>query len=265
MPIFTMMVGLPGSGKSYYAKQLSEETGSVIHSSVDIRCEICGNASDQSANQKVFDVLHDRVISDLLCGKSVIYDATNISYKRRMSFLSRIKKIFCEKHCVFMATPFEECLKRNESRDRVVPYEAIDRMYRNMWIPYTYEGWDKVTLRYPDGFRPMGVFGLFFGGNGLWKKEHDNPHHTLSIGAHCFGAELCVSPTAREEVKSAALLHDIGKPFTKTFVDCNGHFSDVAHYYDHQHISAYQSLFLRYWGCRSPLCVCSDSMAHEAV
>ncbi len=41
----------------------------------------------------------------------------------------------------------------------------------------------------------------------------------------------------------AAMLHDIGKPFTKSFVDSKGNPSKEAHYYQHHLVGAYMSLF----------------------
>ena len=98
-PTFIMMVGLPYSGKSYYAEKLSKEYGAVVHSSDAIRAEILGDVQDQNNNGKVFEVLHRRVYDDLSNGKSVIYDATNINYKRRMDAIQRLKRIPCEKVC----------------------------------------------------------------------------------------------------------------------------------------------------------------------
>lgn len=69
-PTFIMMVGLPYSGKSYYAEKLSKEYGAVIHSSDAIRAEILGDVQDQNNNGKVFEVLHRRVYDDLSNGKS---------------------------------------------------------------------------------------------------------------------------------------------------------------------------------------------------
>ena len=104
-PMFMMMVGLPYSGKSCYAEKLKEEFNAVVHSSDAIREEILGDVQDQNNNGKVFDVLHRRVIEDLSNGRNVIYDATNINYKRRMDTIQRLSKVPCEKVCEFMATP----------------------------------------------------------------------------------------------------------------------------------------------------------------
>ena len=39
------------------------------------------------------------------------------------------------------------------------------------------------------------------------------------------------------------MLHDIGKAFTKAFKNSRGEDTDIAHYYEHHHVSAYDSLF----------------------
>lgn len=161
MSIFFMMVGLPYSGKSVYAEGLREKFGAEIHSSDAIRAEILGNVQDQTNNQIVFDTLHKRVISDLSAGKNVIYDATNINYKRRIDLLNRLSKVKCQKVCIVMATPFHECEERSKHRERVVPHEVLVRTYKNFWIPYWYEGWDVIELVYPDNFEPYSVSDLF--------------------------------------------------------------------------------------------------------
>lgn len=241
-PTFIMMVGLPYSGKSYYAEKLSKEYGAVVHSSDAIRAEILGDVQDQNNNGKVFEVLHRRVYDDLSNGKSVIYDATNINYKRRMDAIQRLKRIPCEKVCYLMATPFSECVERSKCRERVVPYEVLERMYKSIWIPQYYEGWDRIEIVYPDGFKTLDTKELFWGENGLAWINQDNPHHNLTVGAHCIATYANIHGGS-PELYEAAMLHDIGKPFTKAFKNSKGEDSDIAHYYDHHHVSAYDSLF----------------------
>ena len=91
-----MIVGLPASGKSTYAKELSEKYNANIHSSDVIREELSGDVNNQNINSKVFQTLHSRIKEDLRNGKNCIYDATNINYKRRMAFLQELNKIPCE-------------------------------------------------------------------------------------------------------------------------------------------------------------------------
>lgn len=241
-PAFTMMVGLVGSGKSTYAKQLAEETNAIICSSDAIREELCGDENSQDNNEEVFKILHSRIKKNLKNGKNVIYDATNINSKRRRAFLSELKRIQCVKKCVVMATPFEVCCNQNESRNRVVPYEVIERMYKNWNTPYWFEGWNEIEIKFPDAFEINNVIGI-------WISDHmdydqDNPHHSCTLGQHCN----LVGHALKDDMllHCAGLLHDCGKPFTKSFINSKGEETDIAHFYQHHCVGAYDSLFFKY-------------------
>ncbi len=93
VPILHMMVGLPASGKSRFAKEMTDCFGGVIYSSDKIREELSGNINNQDINNEVFNILHKRVKENLQKGINIFYDATNINYKRRMSFLKELKNI----------------------------------------------------------------------------------------------------------------------------------------------------------------------------
>ena len=55
--------------------------------------------------------------------------------------------------------------------------------------------------------------------------------------------ELCKDHTDDDKILWAAGFHDIGKRFTKVFHNMKGENTDIAHYYQHQLVSAYDSLF----------------------
>lgn len=97
-PKFYMLVGLSGSGKSSY--NFKEEVVKI--SSDALRKELFGDENDQTHNAEVFNELHKRVILNLKNGKNVVYDATNLSRRRRVAFLNNIKYIDCEKECIFL-------------------------------------------------------------------------------------------------------------------------------------------------------------------
>lgn len=85
------MVGLSASGKSTVGKQLVKENDCVIISSDSIRGEICeGGVIDQSKNEEVFKIFHQRIKDNLKAGKSVIADATNINMRSRRSLLENV-------------------------------------------------------------------------------------------------------------------------------------------------------------------------------
>ena len=83
---------------------------------------------------------------DIKNNKNTIYDATNITKKRRKSVIELFKNIPCNKVCVFIATPYEECLRRNNSRDRKVPEFVIEKAYQSLQIPSKEEGWDEIIV-----------------------------------------------------------------------------------------------------------------------
>lgn len=235
-----MMVGLPGSGKSTYAKELSNDLDAIICSSDTIRKELCGDINSQDKNEEVFKILHNRIKENLRKGKSIIYDATNINSKRRRAFLSELKNIPCYKKCVIMATPLSECCKRNDSRDRNVPYDVIKRMYMNWNTPYWFEGWDDISIKYKDDIRK--VMGCWV--NNHLSYEQDNPHHSITLGLHCRKVSEFLAQD--KLLECAGFLHDCGKPFTKTFVNSKGETTNIAHYYQHHCVGAYDSLFYLY-------------------
>lgn len=252
MPIFYMLVGLPGSGKSYHAQRLKaifEEAHNKelhIHSSDAIREELFSDVNNQQNNTDVFNLLHKRIKEDLLAGVSVVYDATNTSYKRRKAFLEELKKIECMKVCNFIATPYEVCLEQNNSRERKVPEDVIDRMYRNFDVPYYFEGWDKINVIYlRDSYKnTYGTCGEFV--YDTCDFNQDNSHHLSTLGNHCLQAYNFLKETTHRDVSivaEAAMIHDNGKPYCKTFIDSKGRDSKDAHYYNHEHVGSYNSLF----------------------
>ena len=236
------LVGLPASGKSTYAKEM-EDKGYIVHSSDSIRKELYGDENEQGKKEDVFSILHRRISDDLKSGKDCVYDSTGISSKRRMAFLNNISHIKCDKICVLFATPYEICLKRNQERDRKVPEEVIKKMYMNFNIPYYYEGWDEIQIIWSDFSK--NEYDYF---DCLQKVEwynQNNSHHSLTLGGHLLKAfRNSIAKNFGKYIKDASQLHDISKPFTATFFDIKGNKTEDCHYYGHENVSAYDSLFI---------------------
>lgn len=147
---FIMVVGIPYSGKSYLAEKLAAEFDAAIHSSDELRKEMFGNVNHQSSNNELFTQIHNNLIADLKAGKSVIYDATNISSKRRQQIVERARKRNgCRCICYYLDTPFELCLERQKTRARFVPVEVVAKMKQQIEAPSYAEGWDDIRVIKP--------------------------------------------------------------------------------------------------------------------
>lgn len=235
--ILYMMVGIPASGKSYIAKTLNVP----IVSSDAIRAELYGSEDDQSHNNEVFNEVHKRIRNYLLEGKSCVYDATNLSRKRRVGFLKEIPADV-KKVAIIAATELEIILAQNAARERHVPEEVIMRMYKTMALPRRDEGWDQIVFQaHPKNSKTLGDY--LYAAVGI---DHDNPHHSADIFHHMLEASIYASSHAEDLDKesaciarNAALFHDIGKPVVKSRMKMNGEMDDKSHYYNHAEIGAY--------------------------
>lgn len=246
MTKFYMMVGIPGSGKSKIAKEL----GVKVYSSDELRKELWGNEGVQGDNNEIFTELHKRIKESLRNGESCVLDATNIRASKRAHFLKEIKNIECEKICIMVASDINVCLVQNDSRDRNVPHEVIKRMYFNIEIPQYREGWDKIVIkRHLDKNNEYDIEKYIEHLKGI---NHNNPHHSLTIGNHIEAVEKYIyknyksyfgNDTYRLKIlMRAAMYHDVGKEITKTYLNAKGEETEVAHYYGHEYVSAYMYL-----------------------
>lgn len=242
IPTFWMMIGLPGSGKSTHAQHLAQAHSAIIHSSDVIREELSGDVNNQDINDLVFRTLHGRIKENLRNGTNCVYDACNISYKRRIALLQELKNIPCDKYCVVMATSYDECLKNNAERDRQVPTNVIEHMYRRFDVPWRYEGWDDMFIIYDSVSLSQPDNNVFTFYHNYKHFNQNNTHHVLTLGDHCASVGKALSSES-DALKLAGWLHDCGKPFCKTFTNTKDEITDQAHYYSHEHVGSYDSLF----------------------
>lgn len=239
-PTLILLVGLPGSGKTTYAKKYITNHNNTIHLSSDkIRAELWGNEATQGDNNEVFSLMQSMAIEALNNGQSVVYDATNMTRKDRSYIISLCPKfVKIETHIIW--APIETCIERDAARERSVGKEVIDRMLKRFQAPFYDEGIDEIRAILPDEFDE----------NTYWDKllnsmkiPHDNSHHTLNIYEHCV--EACKYAVRKvginNDITNAALLHDIGKPYVKAFTDSKGNLCEQAHYYQHQCVGAWLS------------------------
>lgn len=247
-PKFYMLCGLPASGKSHYALELqeiiSEEQNekAIIISSDKIREGLYGDENIQGNSNDVFNLVHERILSNLDNGVHVIYDATNLKRKYRLEILNKLPK-FVKTECHIVWKPISQCIEDDLNRDRNVRKEVIDKMVRGFEVPFYDEGFDYIKWTEPYEFDYVDYM------NKIRKSmniRHDNPHHALSILGHCRAAEkYAIDKNFGYTIEDAAYWHDCGKPYVKSFVNTKGETTDIAHYYNHENVGAYISLGFR--------------------
>jgi predicted kinase len=238
-PSLILLVGIPGSGKTTYAEKYIKENPNTVHLSSDkIREELWGNEATQGDNSEVFSLMQYRDIDALNNGQSVVYDATNITRKDRSYIIALCPK-FAKIECHIIWASIETCIERDAARERTVGKEVIDRMLKRFQAPYYDEGIDKIIVK------RYHVSNEYTYDNNIYDAmciPHDNPHHTLNIHDHCMVTYSYVDDRTRNiDIRNAAQIHDIGKPYVKAFIDGKGNPCEIAHYYQHQCVGAWMS------------------------
>ena len=248
VPKVILPIGLPACGKSTWADKMAIE-GFIRHSSDRIRLEFGMKYDDPMA----FQILHKRIKEDLRNGKNCIYDATNLSRKRRRQFLEELKKIPCEKEAKLFLVPLDVCMERNRLRSggARVPDLLYMEMLKSFHVPdQHYEGFDRITFEAYNGEFILPDY------ENLDDFSQDNPHHTESLGEHMKLCEQAVYQLMGDNEQYKGLLdpkklgfiaryHDIGKVHTKVFHNSKGEVTKDAHYYGHDNVGAY--MFLMKW------------------
>ena len=149
MPTLYVMIGVAGSGKSTFAKQIPCASRVCPDS---IRKEWFGDEACQKEPERVFERAYKTTEDLLCCNFDVIFDATNTTAFARKKLLNRVDGITCRKVAVYLNTPLDECKRRNVQRERKVPDAVIERQYAQLIkdagsIPYQFneiviiEGW----------------------------------------------------------------------------------------------------------------------------
>jgi len=139
-----LLCGIPGSGKSTWAKQkLDEGLFSEIYSSDEYRERYLNDINDQEHNELIFKLLQADIINALAKDKDVCYDATNLSRRNRIRFLSKLSSTV-EKIVVVFNTSLEDAINNNNNRDRNVPTSVIRRFAFQAEYPKIEEGYDKI-------------------------------------------------------------------------------------------------------------------------
>lgn len=142
-PTVTLLVGIPGSGKTTWANNNHKENEVVLSSDL-IRKELFNDETNQENNKLVFTTLYKRARNLIKQGKSVIIDATNVTVNDRARALNNFAGLDVYKIAIVFKTEPDICKVRDKLRARTVGEEVINKFVEKFTNPKSEEGFNEI-------------------------------------------------------------------------------------------------------------------------
>jgi predicted kinase len=143
-----VLVGLPGSGKTTYARRALRRCLRV--SLDDLRVMLSGKAFEARLEPLVAeigsDALEQALVWAVSAGLDVVFDATNVTRRLRARSLALAAKHGVRPVAVWLRCQPADARARNRARKRVVPDEAMDRFEASFEPPTVVEGFAQVLV-----------------------------------------------------------------------------------------------------------------------
>lgn len=123
-PLLIMFLGYPGSGKSYFARQLAERINAVRLNGDSMRIAlfktvdaINSHPDKKHLNEQTFNAIDYSVAQILKAGHSVVYDAHHNKRGIREGLEALANEYSATPIVVWVKTPHEVALKRGQTRE----------------------------------------------------------------------------------------------------------------------------------------------------
>ena len=141
-----MMIGAPASGKTTAAQKIAAKNNALILSTDKIRAELYGAENIQGYWPNIEALLYKRIKNAIKANKNIILDSTYFKKEYRAKIIKNFAK-YSELSAYYFNYPFSVIYKRNKERARVVPFEVLAAMYKELKPapPTLAEGFKSIT------------------------------------------------------------------------------------------------------------------------
>lgn len=129
-PFLLLLYGFPGSGKTYFARQLSENIQAAHLQADRIRSELFATARYDKQENDIINQLMDYMAGEFLsAGVSVIYDSNALRASQRHQLRDLARKNHAQPLLVWLQMDSDSAFNRGLKRDR----RRIDDKYAAQW------------------------------------------------------------------------------------------------------------------------------------
>jgi predicted kinase len=136
-PFLLMLYGYPGSGKTYIARQLSENVQAAHIQADRIRSELFEQPRyDKQENDIVTQLMNYMASEFLAAGVSVIYDTNSMRSAQRLALRDLARRAHAQPLLVWLQVDPETSFARSVKRDR----RRADDKYAAQWDRETFDG-----------------------------------------------------------------------------------------------------------------------------
>ena len=135
-PFIILLYGYPGSGKSYFARQLCETIQAAHVQGDRIRGELFESPRyDKQENDVVAQIMEYMTEEFLSAGVSVVYDTNSMRASQRQSLRTLARKSHAQPLLVWLQIDSESAFSRSLKRDR----RRADDKYAAQWDRSSFE------------------------------------------------------------------------------------------------------------------------------
>jgi tRNA uridine 5-carbamoylmethylation protein Kti12 len=148
-PTVYFLCGIPGSGKSYFARNHLRKATVSTDSYIDSVAAVLGLTYDdcfKHAYPLAEKAMNKEIEHLMILDSSFVWDQTNLDSKVRMKKLARFEGSNYRKVIYYFPTPEEDILRdRLASRSgKTISTELLHSMYARFQYPGFSEGWDEI-------------------------------------------------------------------------------------------------------------------------